>query len=132
MIDCLLAQLPKTESRDTVRRFGVEAGDYATLTLHRPSNVDDPEVFDGIVDTMLALSQELPIIWPVHPRSRKTLEQLGLTRRVAESRGLRLTDPLGYLDMLTLNRRARLILTDSGGLPGEGKVTRVVVVCRLW
>jgi UDP-N-acetylglucosamine 2-epimerase (non-hydrolysing) len=122
MIDCLLAQLPKTEARDTLQRFGVEAGHYATLTLHRPSNVDDPEVFGGIMDVLLELSQELPIIWPVHPRSRKMLGQLGLAHRVEGSRGLRLTEPLGYLDMLALNRRARLIITDSGGLQEEATV----------
>src|SRR6266849_5368488 len=59
MIDCLLAQLPKTEDRDTLPQFGVEAGHYATLTLHRPSNVDDPKVFGGIVDVMVELAQEL-------------------------------------------------------------------------
>jgi UDP-N-acetylglucosamine 2-epimerase (non-hydrolysing) len=125
MIDCLLTQLPKTEARDTLRRFGVEAGRYATLTLHRPSNVDDPEVFGGIVDVLLELARELPIIWPVHPRSRKMLGQLGLAHRVEGDRGLRLTEPLGYLDMLALNRRARLILTDSGGLQEEATVLGV-------
>jgi len=130
MIDCLLAQLPKTENRDTLRQFGVDAGNYATLTLHRPSNVDDPEVFSGIVRVMLELSRELPIVWPVHPRSRKMLGQLGLTRceSVKHSRGLKLTDPLGYLDMLTLNRRARLMLTDSGGLQEEATVLGVPCV----
>jgi UDP-N-acetylglucosamine 2-epimerase (non-hydrolysing) len=125
MIDCLLAQLPKTETRDTLRRLGVEPGRYATLTLHRPSNVDDPLVFGGIVDVLLELAQELPIIWPVHPRSRKMLEHCGLASRVKDSQGLRLTEPLGYLDMLTLNRRARLILTDSGGLQEEATILGV-------
>jgi UDP-N-acetylglucosamine 2-epimerase (non-hydrolysing) len=125
MIDCLLAQLPKTETRDTLRRFCVEPGRYVTLTLHRPSNVDDAVVFGGIVDVLLELAQELPIIWPVHPRSRKMLEHCGLAGRVTDSRGLRLTEPLGYLDMLTLNRRARFILTDSGGLQEEATILRV-------
>jgi len=128
MIDCLLAQLPKTENRDTLQQFGVEAGHYATLTLHRPSNVDDPDVFSGIVDVMIRLSWELPIVWPVHPRSKKNLESLGLLRRVGSSPGLRLTDPIGYLDMLTLNRRARMIITDSGGLQEEATVLRVPCV----
>jgi len=125
MIDCLLAQLPKTETRDTLQHFGVTAGNYATLTLHRPSNVDDAEIFGGIVDVVLELSRELPIIWPVHPRSRKMLEQLGLSDRVERNLDLRLTDPIGYLDMLTLNRRARAILTDSGGLQEEATVLGV-------
>ena len=125
MIDCLFDQLPKTENRATLERFGVAAGGYTTLTLHRPSNVDDPTVFRGIVDVLIELSRELPIIWPVHPRSRKMLEALGLVQRVASSRGLRLTGPMGYLDMLTLNRRARMIITDSGGLQEEATVLGV-------
>jgi UDP-N-acetylglucosamine 2-epimerase (non-hydrolysing) len=125
MIDCLLAQLPKTEHRDTLRRFGVTAGNYATLTLHRPSNVDDPEVLSGIVEVMIELSQQLPIVWPIHPRSSKMLEQSGLFHRLDRTPGFKLTDPLGYLDMLTLTRRARMILTDSGGLQEEATVLGV-------
>ena len=116
MIDCLLEQLPKTENRDTLRRFSVDAEKYAVLTLHRPSNVDDVDVFRGIIELMVDLSQELPIVWPVHPRSRRNLESLGLLRRVESSRGIKLIEPIGYLDMLALNRRARMIITDSGGL----------------
>ena len=125
MIDCLLMQLPKTENRATLERFGVAAGGYATLTLHRPSNVDDRTVFSGIIDVMLDLSRDLPIVWPVHPRSRKMLEQLGLVHSVENSCGLKLVDPLGYLDMLTMNRRARMIITDSGGLQEEATVLGV-------
>lgn len=125
MIDCLLTQLQKTENRDTLRRFGMDAGHYAILTLHRPSNVDDPEVFSGIVNVMIELSRELPIIWPVHPRSRKMLQRLGLVRHIESCKGLRLTDPIGFLDMLTLNRRARMIITDSGGLQEEATVLGV-------
>lgn len=125
MIDCLLAHLPKTEHCDTLQRFGVDAGNYTTLTLHRPSNVDDQEVLSGIVDVVVELSQELPTVWPVHPRSRKMLEQFGLMRRVKSSSGLKLTDPVGYLDMLALNRSARMILTDSGGLQEEATVLGV-------
>jgi len=128
MIDCLLAQLPKAKDRDVLRRFGLEAGKYATLTLHRPSNVDDPEVFRGIVDVMIELSRELPIVWPIHPRSRKMLARLGLMRRVDSSKSLRLTDPLGYLDMVALNQRTRMIITDSGGLQEEATVLGVPCV----
>jgi UDP-N-acetylglucosamine 2-epimerase (non-hydrolysing) len=127
MIDCLLAQLPKTEGRDTLRRFGVDAGHYATLTLHRPSNVDAPDTFRGILDVIMELSHELPIVWPMHPRARKMLAQLEHTVRIEKCPGLKLTDPIGYLDMLTLNRWARMILTDSGGLQEEA--TALCVPC---
>jgi UDP-N-acetylglucosamine 2-epimerase (non-hydrolysing) len=125
MIDCLLAQLPKTEGRDTLQRFAVDSGKYATLTLHRPSNVDDSAVFQSIVEVLIDLSSRISIVWPVHPRSRKMLEQLGLFNRTGGSRGLKLIEPVGYLDMLTLNRNARLIITDSGGLQEEATVLRV-------
>jgi len=128
MIDCLLAQLQNSENRNTLQQFNLDEGNYATLTLHRPSNVDDPEVFGGIVDVMCELSRELPIVWPVHPRSRKNLESLGLLRRCKNSKGLKLTDPIGYLDMLTLNRSARIIITDSGGLQEEATVLGVPCV----
>jgi UDP-N-acetylglucosamine 2-epimerase (non-hydrolysing) len=125
MIDCLLAQLPKTEHRDTLQRFGVTAGNYATLTLHRPSNVDDPEVLSGIVEVMIELSRQLPVVWPIHPRSAKMLAQSGLLHRLDRNPGFKLIEPLGYLDMLTLTRRARMILTDSGGLQEEATVLGV-------
>ena len=118
-------RLPKTEHRDTLQRFGVTAGNYATLTLHRPSNVDDPEVLGGIVEVMIELSRQLPIVWPIHPRSSKMLEQSGLLDRIARHADFKLTDPLGYLDMLTLTQRARMILTDSGGLQEEATVLGV-------
>jgi UDP-N-acetylglucosamine 2-epimerase (non-hydrolysing) len=125
MIDCLMDQLPKTENRDTLERFGVTGGSYATLTLHRPTNVDDPTVIRGIIDVINELSRELPIIWPMHPRSRKMLEGLGLVHRIESNWGLKLTKPIGYLDMLTLNRHARVIITDSGGLQEEATVLGV-------
>jgi UDP-N-acetylglucosamine 2-epimerase (non-hydrolysing) len=125
MIDCLLAQLPRTENRGTLQRFGLVPQNYATLTLHRPSNVDHPEVFRGIVDVLVELSEVLPIVWPIHPRARKALEQDGLLSRGKSTRSLKLSEPIGYLDMLTLNRWARLIITDSGGLQEEATVLKV-------
>ena len=125
MIDCLVTHLPKTEGCDTLQRFSVQPRQYATLTLHRPSNVDYPEVLSGIVHVMIEVSGQLPIVWPVHPRSRQMLERVGLLRQLESCPGMNLTDPLGYLDMLTLNQRARLILTDSGGLQEEATVLGV-------
>jgi UDP-N-acetylglucosamine 2-epimerase (non-hydrolysing) len=125
MIDSLLAHLSKTEGRDTPARLGVETGRYATLTLHRPSNVDEPEILAGIIDVLIDLSRELPIIWPLHPRSKKNLESVGLLARLEKAPGMILTDPLGYLDMLAVNRHARMIITDSGGLQEEATVLGV-------
>jgi UDP-N-acetylglucosamine 2-epimerase (non-hydrolysing) len=125
MIDSLLRLLPKAEDRDTLACFGVEAGRYAVLTLHRPSNVDDPEVLNGIVEVLSDVSRTLPIVWPVHPRARKNLEAFALLERIERAPGLKVAPPLGYLDMLALSRSSRLILTDSGGLQEEATVLRV-------
>jgi len=125
MIDCLLSHLSKTDRLNTLQRLGLERRRYATLTLHRPSNVDDPKILRGIVDVVIELSREMPVIWPVHPRSRKNLDLLGVMAKVKNESALRLIDPVGYLDMLALNRFARLILTDSGGLQEEATVLGV-------
>jgi UDP-N-acetylglucosamine 2-epimerase (non-hydrolysing) len=128
MIDCLLTLLPKATTRETLDRFGVEPGGYAVLTLHRPSNVDDGEVLSGIVNVLTDLLRVLPIVWPIHPRARKNLEAFGLLQQLEKCPGLKLAPPIGYLDMLALNRSARLILTDSGGLQEEATILRVPCV----
>ena len=89
------------------------------MTLHRPSNVDRRETFGRILAALEAIAEKLPVIFPVHPRTRKTIAELGLSQRVAAIRDLRLIDPLGYLDFLNLNSSARLVLTDSGGIQEE-------------
>jgi UDP-N-acetylglucosamine 2-epimerase (non-hydrolysing) len=128
MIDCLLKLLPKAADRNTPASFGVDAGKYAVLTLHRPSNVDDPDVFRGIVEVLAELSRTLPVVWPIHPRARKNLEAFGLLEKIAGSANVKLTGPVGYLDMLALNRQAKLIITDSGGLQEEATILRVPCV----
>ena len=95
---------------------------YAVLTLHRPSNVDNPLTFGRILDALEKISEQLPVVFPVHPRTRKTLTQHCLDERVAQIEGLRLIDPLGYLDFLSLYSGARLVLTDSGGIQEETSV----------
>jgi UDP-N-acetylglucosamine 2-epimerase (non-hydrolysing) len=99
---------------------GIEmpAGDYAVVTLHRPSNVDDPAVLTGIVEALAEISRDLPIVFPVHPRTRKNIDAHGLGPVVAES-GITFVAPLPYRAFLRLWSRARLVLTDSGGLQEE-------------
>jgi UDP-N-acetylglucosamine 2-epimerase (non-hydrolysing) len=90
------------------------------LTLHRPSNVDDKGHADSHPRQLLGeIGERLPIIFPVHPRTQKTIAELGLAQRTAPDRGLRMIEPLGYLDFLNLYSGARLVLTDSGGDPGR-------------
>src|SRR5262245_41948949 len=125
MIDSLVTHLPKTIDRPTLDRFHLKPGCYATLTLHRPSNVDDPDIFAGLMEVLTDTAEEMPIVWPVHPRARKALERLQSARRMRAVPGLIITEPLGYLDMLTLNRNARVVITDSGGLQEEATFLRV-------
>jgi UDP-N-acetylglucosamine 2-epimerase (non-hydrolysing) len=119
MIDSLLLQMEHAE-RSTVREdLGIAGTDYAALTLHRPSNVDDRETFSRIMDALEQIGRRLPIIFPVHPRTRARIEEFGFADRVEHSAGIRLIDPLGYLDFLRLYSGARLVLTDSGGIQEE-------------
>ncbi|MCU1266078.1 MAG: UDP-N-acetylglucosamine 2-epimerase [Acidobacteria bacterium] len=122
MIDSLYLHLERARSSKIREDLGVANSDYAVLTLHRPSNVDDPETFAGIIKALGEISRRLPIIFPVHPRTRKAIADLGLTELIESSDGLRLIDPLGYLDFMWLYSGARLVLTDSGGIQEETTV----------
>ncbi len=119
MIDSLIKYLERAKSGAIRERFGVADTDYAVLTLHRPSNVDECKTFSGILDALAEIARRLPIFFPVHPRTRKTMVELGLEGQVEEIQGLRLIEPLGYLDFLGLYSEAKLVLTDSGGLQEE-------------
>jgi UDP-N-acetylglucosamine 2-epimerase (non-hydrolysing) len=125
MIDSLLRSLPKARATGALECHGVKRGGYALVTLHRPSNVDDPRVFGGILDVLAELSRRLPVIFPIHPRSSRRLEELGLKPRIEAAKDLRLTPPLGYLEFIALTDGARLILTDSGGIQEESTVLGV-------
>lgn len=115
MIDTLLAQRERARESSILERLDLEPGAYAALTLHRPSNVDSRETLAGILSALGRIAKRLPIVFPVHPRTRGRIEEFGLT--VPE--GLRLIDPLGYLDFLRLYSESRLVLTDSGGIQEE-------------
>ncbi|HEX6732495.1 MAG TPA: UDP-N-acetylglucosamine 2-epimerase (non-hydrolyzing) [Pyrinomonadaceae bacterium] len=119
MIDSLVKNLERAEHSTIKTQLGLAAGSYAVLTLHRPSNVDTQPTFERILDALEAISRSLPIVFPVHPRTRKTIGELGLSKRVEAITNLRLIDPLGYLDFLNLYSTARLVLTDSGGIQEE-------------
>ena len=119
MIDSLFKNLERARSSTIKADMGLSDGEYAVLTLHRPSNVDNRETFERILTALETISVRLPVIFPVHPRTRKTIAELGLTDRIAATKKLRLIDPLGYLDFLNLYSTARLVLTDSGGIQEE-------------
>lgn len=100
--------------------FEPERDDFAVITLHRPSNVDSMEVLGPIVNFLTdEVAEDLLLLWPIHPRTKKMLAGFGLSEKIAQHKNIILLEPLGYLDMLRLNMGARLILTDSGGLQEE-------------
>jgi len=119
MIDTLVALLPKARSGNVLQDLGLERDKYGVITLHRPSNVDSPEILRPLVDVLVEVARSIPMVFPLHPRTRGRLEQFGLSSRLAGARGLALTAPLGYLDFLGLTSQARVIVTDSGGLQEE-------------
>jgi UDP-N-acetylglucosamine 2-epimerase (non-hydrolysing) len=122
MIDSLYKHLDRARQSQIKEQLGLTDKDYAVLTLHRPSNVDDREAFQRILQALEQISEKAPIIFPVHPRTRKTIAELGLAERIENAKGLHLIDPVGYLDFLNLYSSARLVLTDSGGIQEETTV----------
>jgi UDP-N-acetylglucosamine 2-epimerase (non-hydrolysing) len=122
MIDSLLKYLPLADKSTAKENLGLGGKGYAVLTLHRPSNVDDLQTLTSILDALEEIGSRVPIVFPVHPRTLKMIAELGLNKRVTNMPGLRLSDPLGYLDFLSLYSGARLVLTDSGGIQEETTV----------
>ena len=125
MIDTLLRSRARAEKSDILTRLRLSSKGYATVTLHRPSNVDQPNVFSAILQAVERIAAEMPVIFPIHPRSRKNLERMGLSARVDGIRGLRLLDPLGYVDFLKLLADTAVVLTDSGGIQEETTILGV-------
>jgi len=121
MIDSLLTHLERAKELDTLDELELEPGSYAVLTLHRPSNVDDPEHLGRLFDVLEEMHARLPIVFPVHPRTAASVEQRLGGRRLK----LRTTEPLGYLHFLRLLSDARVVLTDSGGIQEETTVLGV-------
>jgi len=119
MIDTLLALLPKAQASDTLDCHGLEAGQYGVVTLHRPSNVDTPETLRALLEVLAEASRQLPLVFPIHPRTEERISRFGLDRLLVAHPQLLRLPPLGYLDFLALTSQARLIVTDSGGLQEE-------------
>jgi UDP-N-acetylglucosamine 2-epimerase (non-hydrolysing) len=113
MIDSLYANLERARASDVLSRYGVTAGGYGVVTLHRPSNVDDADSLRSVLGALGRVGAELPLVWPVHPRTAARLDAVGVPA------GLRPVPPAGYLDFIGLQAGARLVLTDSGGVQEE-------------
>jgi UDP-N-acetylglucosamine 2-epimerase (non-hydrolysing) len=119
MIDTLRKYEPLARTRNAAGTLGLQRGDYAILTLHRPSNVDDPKAFGQILDGLEGIQRRLPILFPIHPRSRKRMAEFGFDTRMERCGKLKLCAPLGYLAFLSLMMDARFVMTDSGGIQEE-------------
>jgi UDP-N-acetylglucosamine 2-epimerase (non-hydrolysing) len=120
MIDTLLRFREKAAHSRILEQLELHAKQYAVATLHRPSNVDPPERLNDLVEVLVQLAKRLPVVFPVHPRTRGRMEAAGLS-----APHLLLTAPLGYLDFLRLMSEARLVLTDSGGIQEETTILGV-------
>jgi UDP-N-acetylglucosamine 2-epimerase (non-hydrolysing) len=133
MIDTLLrhsaiASRSPILDRLGVRQTGTNSKPYGVLTLHRPSNVDDREILQGILHAVSTIATELPVFFPIHPRTRKNIEGFGLNGFLTDAREHRriiALGPLGYIDFLALNQSARIVMTDSGGIQEETTVLGV-------
>lgn len=119
MIDTLFMNLPKAKALDMPGKLGVKPGQYAMLTMHRPSNVDVPEVFDRILSALLDVQNKIPLVFPVHPRTRKRMQETAIGKRFEAAENIHLVNPLGYVEFMSLTSRAKFVLTDSGGLQEE-------------
>jgi UDP-N-acetylglucosamine 2-epimerase (non-hydrolysing) len=124
MIDTLRAHLPRAQSTGSVAAHGLVPHRYGLVTLHRPANVDDPQVFRPLMDLLGQVSPVMPIFFPVHPRTRPAIDAWAAERGGLPD-GMKIVTPLGYLEFLHLMSEARLVLTDSGGVQEETTVLGV-------
>ena len=119
MIDSLFNNLERAKESTIHADLNIEKGNYGVLTLHRPSNVDEEEALSRILDALEQIGSRIPLVFPLHPRTRNRAEQFGLTKRLESIPNIVLTGPAGYLDFIALMAESKLVLTDSGGLQEE-------------
>lgn len=118
MIDTLLKNKEKSDNSNILNDLKLQKKEYALVTMHRPSNVDNTKVFDGILKAIKKISQKIKIVFPVHPRTMQYLSNI-------DSENIKLSEPLGYLDFLKLMSNAKFVLTDSGGIQEETTILGV-------
>jgi UDP-N-acetylglucosamine 2-epimerase len=118
MYDVLLQQLPKAKQSPILQKLRLTPKAYALLTVHRPENVDNPQKLRNIASAIIQL-ENLPIVFPVHPRTQKQLQKIKIYKKLQAASHIKLVEPLGYHDMLHLIQNAKVVLTDSGGIQKE-------------
>lgn len=119
MIDAFEMQRAQIEAAGMPAKMNLTAGGYAVVTIHRPANVDTREALGAVVEALLAVARRLPVVFPVHPRTRKQLETFGLFERLKAGAGVTLATPMGYVEFMSLVRAAACVATDSGGVQEE-------------
>jgi UDP-N-acetylglucosamine 2-epimerase (non-hydrolysing) len=119
MIDSLDQCRDVWQRSSVLAEFGLTQGRYGVVTLHRPSNVDDPSTLLGLMKALAEIGGRMPLVFPVHPRTRKRLEEIAMGAQPRATSGIHYVPPLGYLDFIALVAGSRLVLTDSGGLQEE-------------
>ena len=119
MIDSLRAALPRAQESKIHEKLELTKGNYALATLHRPANVDEPKAFARLISALAAVAQSLPVVFPIHPRTRARIDGDAQLKEIVIKAKLKLIEPLGYLDFLALTAHARLVMTDSGGIQEE-------------
>jgi UDP-N-acetylglucosamine 2-epimerase (non-hydrolysing) len=119
MIDSFEMLREKIEAADTRRRLRLEGAPFTVVTLHRPSNVDDREKLTELVEALVRLSRELTVVFAVHPRTRKRLEEFALLGSITGAPAIRVTEPLSYIEFMNLVVRSTIAITDSGGVQEE-------------
>lgn len=118
MIDTLVHNLKVSAESKILDNLGLKPGEYTVMTLHRPSNVDDPAILNELLKAVAEIGAKAPVVFPCHPRTAKEMDKHGGLTAI-DPRALRILEPLGYLDFLRLQSQARLVLTDSGGVQEE-------------
>ncbi len=119
MIDSLEMLRPKFEKIDVKETFGVEPGGYGVVTIHRPSNTDNPEVLASLIKSLLQASELFPLVFPLHPRTKNALQRIGMLHELEQRDSIRLLEPLSYMRFMALLSKGRVAITDSGGLQEE-------------
>jgi UDP-N-acetylglucosamine 2-epimerase (non-hydrolysing) len=119
MIDSLMNNIERAKESTVLFDLGLDAGQYSVLTLHRPSNVDSLEPFSQIIDALEEIGRRIPIVFPMHPRTKNRAEEFGLFERIEKIPNIVITGPSGYLDFVALMASSILVMTDSGGLQEE-------------
>lgn len=120
MVDSLVEHRKKADSSEVMSELGINENEpYVLVTLHRPSNVDEVSGLEMLLNAFSEIGKQIRIIFPMHPRTSKNIERLGLSSKLAEIPNLTITEPIGYLDFMKLQMNAKFILTDSGGIQEE-------------